>query len=315
MLDIVVWPMGAELASEDKIESLLESDEYIADCKYAGERLVLTKYSNDRVTLTTRSAGKFSNNKPIDVTHRWPQIIDETDWSRIPDGTVLDGEGWSPLLEEEAIAGLFNHRSSVPMPDHMKYIVFDTVYENGESLENLQWIERRDHTEVNVLKLSSPFIVESSYTKYYKREFIEGIWAEGGEGAVLKRLDSTYSQGKKPAGQWVKVKRKETYDCIIAELREGQGKLQGMVGAIGLAQYRETVEPNGLIAYNLVDVGSSHGLPFDMREHMFKHPQFYLGRVVVVDSLGRSSNGKLKKATVKYIRPEGSKDPRDCVFK
>lgn len=314
MEDLVIWPMGAELASVDKTDSLLDSDDYIADTKYAGERLTLVKYPGNIIKLTTRSAGKFSNDKPIDVTHRWPQLQKETDFSILPDFTSLDGEAWSPILEEEKIAGLFNHRSTIPMPDHMKFVAFDSIYYGGESLENKQWVERRDNMEMIVLKLASYFICESDYTHYYKREFLEGIWANGGEGVVLKRLDSIYHQGKKPANQWVKVKKKDTHDCVIVDLKEGLGKLAGKVGSVGLAQYRATKEPSGLIRYDLINVGYSHGLPFELREDMYKQPEYYLGKVVVVESLGRSSNGQLKKATIKYIRPDGSKDPMECTF-
>jgi ATP-dependent DNA ligase len=310
----IIWPMGAELPKPEKLALLWKNEDYIAEVKVDGERIVMI-FEQTGVRLFTRSANKFDKSKPIEVTHRWPQI-NNIDRRYIPVGTVLDGEAFSQIRRAEEVAGLFNYRSTVPMPDDIKYIAFDCIYWGTNSLENNPWIERRSYLE-RACKLITSFLIEPAvFVANGKKEFFELLVASGGEGVVLKHRFGKYVQGKKPANVWVKAKKKDTFDCIITGFKPAkEGKLSGLIGSVELSQYKRLPAEGDVVEYRLVPVCHASGIGDDLRKAMTKNPNAYLGCVAVVDAFERIPGGvTLKQPRIKYIRPEGSKDPRECVI-
>lgn len=311
----MIWPMGAELAPA-KAEKFLDAIDYVAEVKISGERITITKVSDTsdvKVRLFTRSGSKAAPDRPIEVTHRWPRI-QTLDWSRIPIGTVLDGEGFSPIRSEQEIAGLFNHRSSAMMPDDIKFIAWDCVFWGDDSLEDDPWFTRRNYITHAVELINNPLVELVVVCHVNKREFYETIIENGGEGVVLKHINGKYYQGKKPANVWVKAKRKDTYDCIITGFKDANpGKYEGLIGSIELSQYQSKGIKGAVEEFEEVVVCYASGINDDLRREITANPRTYLRRVVVVDAYARQKGSiTLIQPRIKYIRPEGSKDPREC---
>lgn len=306
--------MGAELPKPEKLARLWDNENYVAEIKIDGERIVLI-FTETGIRAFTRSPGKFAPNKPIEVTHRWPQL-QKIDRRYIPAGTVLDGEAFSQIRRAEEVAGLFNYRSDVPMPDDIKYIVFDCVFWGDNSLEERPWFERRSYVERACKLITSNMVEPAAVTHRFKKPFFENIVANGGEGVVLKHLYGKYVQGKKPANIWVKAKKKDTFDCIITGFKPAKdGKFKGLIGSVELSQYKKMREEGDLIRYELVTVCHASGMTDELRKDMTKNPEKYLGRVVVVDAYERVPGSvTLKQPRIKYVRPEGSKDPKECII-
>lgn len=307
-----IWPMGAELGSQKKIDTLWENPDYIAEVKIDGERIT-ANYENG-FSCYTRSASNRDLTKPIEVSHRWHQMAQLT-CSEIPINTILDGEAFSKIRRAEEVAGLFNYRSDIVMPDDITYIVFDCVQWGTRNLENEPWLVRRSFVEKAVNLLNQKWIQPVVYVREMKREFYETIIKNGGEGVVMKNVHSFYHQGKKPANQWVKVKDHDTFDCIITGFKPGVGKYRDMVGSLELSQYQKVGEAGELSEYRLVPVCYASGITDALRKDITANPEAYLGKVVVVDAFERIPNSvKLRQPRIKAIRPEGSKDPRDCII-
>lgn len=308
-----IWPMGAELPKPEKLKKLWDDDDYVAEIKVSGERLTLT-FTGDQVRVSTRSGGKFSPDKPIEVTHRWPQI-QQINVKGIPAGTILDGEAFSKIRREEEIAGLFNYRSNVKMPDDMKFIAFDCVYWGSESLEETPWHQRRLYLEKAINIIGKDIIEPAAVTHKRKKEFFETVLKYGGEGVVLKHILGKYVQGKKPANVWVKAKKKETYDCVITGFKPGKGKYKNMIGSVELSQYKEMGKVGEVVEYKLLKVCNASGIDDELRKEMTENPEAFLGRVAVVDAYERVPGSvNLKQPRIKWIRPEGSKDPKECII-
>jgi DNA ligase-1 len=302
--------MGAELAPE-KAEKFLDSPDYVSEVKISGERLTIVRVDKG-VRIFTRSGSKFAPDRPIEVTHRWPQM-QQLGWVDIPAGTVLDGEGWSPIRGEEEIAGLFNYRSVVPMPEDMRYICWDTVYWGDTSLEQESWLIRRKQTE-KAIKFIGSALIECVVVCYEnKRQFFDSIIAAGGEGVVLKHINSPYIQGKKPANLWVKAKKKDTFDCIVTGFKPGEGKYKNMVGSLELSQYKSMGVVGDVEEFKLFVVCYASGITDELRTQITANPEAYLDKIVTIDAYERVKGSvTLKQPRIKYFRPEGSKDPRDC---
>ena len=309
-----IWPMGAELPSPEKFEKLIEDTAYVAEVKIDGERLTMTRVEGG-VRLFTRSGSKFKPDEPIEVTHRWPEV-QQWDWSKIPVGTVLDGEAFSKIRRAEEIAGLFNYKrvDDTPMPDDVVYIMFDCPFWGPDSLEKKPWNIRRNTVEKAVKAIGNPRVTCTAFTQERKREFFESIIAAGGEGVVLKKISGLYYQGKKPANEWVKGKRKDTFDCIITGYKPGNGKYKGQVGSVELSQYKNMREEGDIIEMHLIPVCYASGISDDLREKITRNPEEYMGSIAVVEAFERIPGSvSLRHPRIKYIRPEGSKDPRACI--
>jgi len=320
-----IWPQGCELNPE-RAEIIIENDdEYFADAKISGERLSITMALDGITHLFSRSPGKNDLTRPIELTYRWPSLVNKLNalMRECPEykGTILDGEAYSPLIREAEIPGWLNSKNTEPLPDHFVFIGFDIVYRRDRSLEEVALDSRRDKLREfiqefqgfcdNVLFMDCPMklIVSSDYpVKMPMKKFIGDILAAGGEGGVIKNRCSGYYQDKKPAGIWTKYKKSDTFDCFIMGFKPGAKKYLGKVGSIILGQYPEGSDKP-------FEVCCSSGFNDAVRDVISANPDAYLGMVVVVDAYERSHYGKLIQPRIKRFRGEGEKSAKECTFK
>lgn len=311
----VIWPMGAELPKPAKLDRLWDDANYYAEEKIDGERGII-HVTKTGIRLTTRSSSTEDTSKPIEITHRFPQL-QELNFKRLPVGTVLDSEIYSKILRPEDVAGLLNYKNSAPVPKNILHIaVFDCIYWGDESMEAAPQHARRSFVTSAVKTVAHDLVSQPVVAFDYKKYFFESILEAGGEGVILKHINGKYVQGKKPANVWVKAKKKDTFDCIITGFKPAkEGKYHGMVGSVELSQYKYMGTENGLDEYQLFVVCHASGMPDALRADMTANPKKYLGRIAVVDAAERIPNSvTLKQPRIKYIRTEGSKDPRDCII-
>jgi len=310
----VVWPMGASSVKEGKLSLLWDDPDYVAEEKIDGER-VLIHIASDGVKLSTRSGSVTNERAPIDITHRWPQIQVIRDCG-LPVGTVLDSEVASDILRPEEVAGVLNYKSDAVTPDDvLRCFVFDCIYWGDDTLEGAVWTERYSAARCAVDTINNKLVSMPLKTFDCKKDFYDDIVASGGEGVVLKNIFSRYVQGKKPANMWVKAKKSDTFDCIITGFKPAkQGKYSGLIGSVELSQYKPMGPEGDLIEYRLFTVCHASGMTDDMRRHMTEFPEQYIGRVAVIEAAERLPNSlSLRHPRIKYIRPEGSKAPEDCI--
>jgi len=63
------------------------------------------------------------------------------------------------------------------------------------------------------------------------KEVARDVWAEGGEGIVLKRSDAPYSFGKRNY-DLMKIKEEVTLDLLVVGVTQGEGKYAGSLGSL-----------------------------------------------------------------------------------
>ncbi len=161
---------------------------------------------------------------------------------------ILDGEvvafdpksdkilPFQTMITRKRKYGIQEQLASVPI----RYMIFDIMYLNGESLMEEPFSERRivlerllspNNQQLTTNNLSlAPQILTSDpaeIRKFLKRQIDSGL-----EGIVAKRLDSPYSPGR-TGFSWVKLKWEgkaksgglvDTVDCIVMGTYTGQGK-------------------------------------------------------------------------------------------
>jgi len=68
--------------------------------------------------------------------------------------------------------------------------------------------------------------------KGWSERLYDYIVQNGGEGVMLKNPGSPYLPGKRVANTWYKVKKFDTVDMYVVGFDPGQGKYEGLIGAI-----------------------------------------------------------------------------------
>ncbi len=131
--------------------------------------------------------------------------------------------------------------------DHpVRYLVYDIMWEDGESLMGLPFSDRRARLERWAANAPPPVVVHESRPlvappagddpKEHRRAIdavldaeFAGARARGFEGLVLKRLDAPYAAGVRGFA-WLKVKKAyATLDVVVVAAERGHGKRAGVL--------------------------------------------------------------------------------------
>lgn len=133
-----------------------------------------------------------------------------------------DEDEWVEVKNKEMDDILINEGS-------LDYIVFDILRDmEGNWLMDKPWKERRAILE-NVYHAIQDDNANSNFKEFIpnfqisqvedrpskKRDFYGKIVAKNGEGVMLKNINATYFPDKKPAWNWIKVKKHITVDVVI----------------------------------------------------------------------------------------------------
>lgn len=109
------------------------------------------------------------------------------------------------------------------------YMLFDLLWLDGHSLLALPYQERR--ARLAELGLSGPTWQAPAHHVGDGAALLAASKAQGLEGIVAKRLDGTYTPGRRSTG-WVKVKNVRNTDVVIGGWVGGDGGRLGKIGAL-----------------------------------------------------------------------------------
>jgi len=201
--------------------------------KWDGIR-ALANVEGGRVRLMSRSGE--------DVTPRYPEIhaMGRALGSRevILDGEVvaLDEKGRPSFEEIQQRMGLTSEsevrRKMKLVP--VTYMVFDLLWQDGHSLIDQPYAERR--RLLAQLKLAGDSWQTPPWEKGGGQAMLEASAKAGLEGVMAKKLDSKYEPGRR-SGAWLKVKNHYRQELVIGGWLEGEGKRRGYPGALLVGYY------------------------------------------------------------------------------
>ena len=201
--------------------------------KWDGIR-ALANVEGGRVRLMSRSGE--------DVTPRYPEIhaMGRALGSRevILDGEVvaLDEKGRPSFEEIQQRMGLTSEsevrRKMKLVP--VTYMVFDLLWQDGHSLIDQPYAERR--RLLAQLKLAGDSWQTPPWEKGGGLAMLEAGAKAGLEGVMAKKLDSKYEPGRR-SGAWLKVKNRYRQELVIGGWLEGEGKRRGYPGALLVGYY------------------------------------------------------------------------------
>lgn len=354
-LDKILLPMGAkEVKDEKKMETLWDNPAYIAEEKFDGVRMLSI-------------GGRFFSRRisdidgiPVEKTAQVPHLASVLE--KYPN-LILDGEVYYEGMtsnEVTSIMGSLPERAVALQEERgkLKYVAFDILRDfDGNWLIDLPWTKRRAaliktieqiHLDSAHDRNANGAYIELSTVQYdNKREFYNLIMERGGEGVILKNINGKYIPEKKPAWNWVKVKKHITDDVVIIgfkpPVREYEGK------ELDTWKYWEHVDEGGSqLVYdptleefahydltpvtkfyfndwigavkfgkydkdgNLVELGECSGLTDELRKDMSENPDKYIGQAIEIGAMERTKDGFYRHP--QFIRMRPDKNPSECVL-
>jgi ATP-dependent DNA ligase len=136
----------------------------------------------------------------------------ETELRRFPAG-VYDGE---------LVASSGKAWDVVTASAQLVFVVFDVLAVKGRDVTADTYLERRQRLMEVLARLpfdQTAISTVESVTPSWK--LVEGIWARGGEGVILKHIASTYRPGMRST-QWIKVKQQHAATLTITGYKPGK---------------------------------------------------------------------------------------------
>jgi bifunctional non-homologous end joining protein LigD len=116
------------------------------------------------------------------------------------------------------------------------YVIFDLLYEDGESLFALPYSERRERLEA--LELEGDAWQTPAFHRGDGAALQEASRKQRLEGIVAKRLDSQYRPGKR-GRDWLKIKNTRSQEVVIGGWLPGKGRRDGELGALLAGYYSD----------------------------------------------------------------------------
>ncbi|MEN6565875.1 MAG: hypothetical protein ABFC57_06205 [Veillonellales bacterium] len=235
------------------IEKYLNDPEYIAEEKYDGVRLI-----SENGPLYTRNGN--------DKAAKLPAIVSQL--QNVP--AVLDFELYLPGKTSKDITKYIASKERQD-DSQLQIAIFDILELNGICLMEWSWWKRRQQLEYICSRYN---LTMTGYRRDNKAALLQKIYARGGEGVMLKNMNSEYYPGKRPANVWYKVKKHDTDDVTITGYLPGTGKNADKVGSI-------CFEHDGLS-------GSCSGLSDVDRDYITENQAALLGRTMEISYMEKT---------------------------
>lgn len=299
-------------------EDLWTNKDYVAEEKLDGERFKMHIFKNGS-RFDSRTISKKTN-RFTEKTGNVPHLSG----MQIPllDGTVLDGEikFGDDSMSTSTIMGCLPEEAVKRQADARKwvnYYIFDILFLNGKDVREEPYFHRKsllDYVFDTYLR-ENPHLKRAKCEYVHKKKFCDDIFAEGGEGVILKNLEAPYSD----KNAWVKVKAVATFDVVIMgyeeatleTIKKGDDKAtisrlaaNGWIGAVVFGQY---------VDGKLKKFGRCSGMPDDIRAKYSENKEKYIGKVITIEAQSRiPKTGYFRHPRFKDERPD--KNASQCIY-
>lgn len=189
-----------------------------------------------------------------------------------------------------------------------KLYAFDCICYNGNYITEEPWHFRRYITEHIVESISDNRICVTRYSKTNKIDFYNFIKNNGGEGVVIKKIDSKYStKGTRSKNNWVKVKG-NLYDYSIIE-----DTLEGYIDDI-VKPEQERVSLSAFIDSNSISKPIAE-IPAEYLKILYFNSFMHIGIGSVVEFSSSFFSSKEKKfMNAMPIKIRMDKSIKDCFY-
>lgn len=209
------------------------SEDWIFEVKWDGIRAIT--YINGELSIRSR------NDK--ELRHNFPEL---EELKTLAENSVIDGEIVA-MKGGKADFQVLSERSKTASSQDIKYlseespatyVVFDILEKDGRSLVDFPLVERKTLLKKHVRE--GRHVVLSTFVEKDGEAYYEAALAKGVEGIMAKKKDSPYEAGVR-SGNWLKIKRTLTCDCVIFGYTLGKGARKSVFGALLLGLFSKAV--------------------------------------------------------------------------
>ena len=179
----------------------------------------------------------FHSRNLHDITPRYPELA-RLNRALSHHRAILDGEVVALDPEGRPNFGALQGRMHLTAESAVRrlareapvtYMIFDLLWLDGHSLMGLPYTERR--ARLAELDLNGDRWRTPDYVTGRGVDVLAATEAQGLEGVVGKRLDSTYEPGRR-APTWVKVKNTDRQEVVVGGWMPGEGRRRDRIGAL-----------------------------------------------------------------------------------
>jgi bifunctional non-homologous end joining protein LigD len=299
------FPSSVELELATLVERVPEGDDWIAEVKYDGYRVVLA-LEDGHARAFTRSHADWSDRFP--TLTRAAQALPAA-------SAILDGEA---VVFDKAGISRFEllQRAIAEQPERIAFAAFDLLYLNGHDLRGLPLVQRKELLRelLGGPEGASPLRytehVVGAAADFYGQACVSDL-----EGIVCKRIGSRYVAGR--GREWVKVKCRQTQEFVVGGFTEGAGS-RAALGAVLVGTYEgERLVYAGRVGSGLSDASAlslrgkldtveQPDSPFDPAPHVTGHVVHWARPETVVQVAFRewTSEGLLRQPVFLGVRED-----------
>jgi bifunctional non-homologous end joining protein LigD len=222
-----------EFMLADSASRVPSGDDFLYEVKWDGIRAMITV---DEGEVRIRSRNQ------LDITQQFPELIVPAAFRAVNgvfDAEIicLDADGrpsFRKVINRLRASGKTNIQTMTKSTPAFCYI-FDCLYLDGRTIINDPLWRRREWLQ-DIVKKDSHYRL--SETEEDGQALFEAAKEHQLEGIMAKRLDSKYQPGKRSDG-WVKIKVRDTVDCVIIGYTKGNGNREPYFGALHIAEKTE----------------------------------------------------------------------------
>jgi hypothetical protein len=254
-----VKPMLASAMKEGQSLDDFTSPLWVMEEKYDGHRLIVT------VTGGIVSAWTRPGHERDAAQRELPALLTQ-EFAKLPNG-IYDGELYLPGGTSSDVVRLDRQNDLV-------FVLFDVLSLRGEDVTGQPLWRRRDALELAWRHADNRALLRLAAQEPVMLTMIKDIWKRGGEGAILKRSDSTYRCGYR-SPDWIKVKQIDAAEFVITGFEEGKNG----PCSVFLLRHDDGRETSCKVLTN------------ELLKCVHKDPQSYIGRRVTISHMGFTKSG------------------------
>jgi ATP-dependent DNA ligase len=302
-----------------EVPAMWDSPRFIAEVKEDGDRRI-AQFCGLHVRFTGRVSK--TTGKVVEKTHNLPHLRDGSGDALV--GTVLDGEivvvgPVPPGGRSKHVTSIMGSKPELAIEKQkargwLHYRVFDCLYYMGEDIRQSSLLHRQNAAQEALRLWGNPYAHFIEQEARRKREFYKKIVAEGGEGVILKDLQSQYGNEK----AWAKVKAQWTADVVIIGYKEAKAASKKKSGEVSATKYAEkgligAIRVGQYLKGKMIEVASISGIDDDLRKQMTRTPNAFLDKVVTIEHNGREPTLRFRHPRFSHFRDD--KGSGDCIVR
>lgn len=331
----------------EKLLRELGSKKYIGQEKIDGAFYQLEKTDDGHIYLFSRAISK----KTGELSEKIANVPHIKEWAeQLPNGTTLIGEIYVPGRKSNdttKIMGALPEKAIERQKDNpIHYYVHDMIRYNGKSLIDTDFEHRySDLCEHIDIECDNPdwLRVASSFTGYDMYKTIQRYLDNGSEGCVIKLKSGLYLPGKRPVWNFKVKEQVDSLDFVILDLLDPEKEYTGKElktwkyyeSSLG---YKQIIEPGSWTTSelkmpitkdyymgwkNALSVGAykdgklvyvgrvASGLTDEMKAHMTKEPDLYIGSVCEIQAMSIDKKRKTFRHPA-FLQMRFDKNPEEC---